>query len=171
MSNVLIGIIGVILFIGLAIAGASFLGPRFQQSTNMSKAASVTSGLDQMANAVKLRKANTGSSGPAGTPNYLVTEGYLKAIPQNVLDPINAYFDFRDLSGTYAGSAAYSVAGLTIGNSTHLSTCREINRITGVGDAQGNPPTAGAPPGRMGCFVNTNWGGLPNGLLIVYRKL
>ena len=38
MSNVLIGIIGVILFIGLALAGALFLGPRFQAATISSKA-------------------------------------------------------------------------------------------------------------------------------------
>ncbi len=172
MSNVLIGIIGVILFIGLAVAGASFLGPRFQQSTNMSKAASVTASLDQMANAVKMRKVATGSTGPAGSPNYLVSEGYLKAVPQDVLDPVNSFFDFRTADGTYSGSAAYALAGLNASNTTHMSTCREINRITRVGDADGNPPQAGSPPGRMGCFINNAaWGGLPNGLLIVYRKL
>jgi len=41
MSNVLIGIIGVILFIGLALAGALFLGPRFQESTNNSRGSAV----------------------------------------------------------------------------------------------------------------------------------
>lgn len=51
MSNVLIGIIGVILFIGLALAGALFLGPRFQDSTNNSKAAAVVQTMTQLANA------------------------------------------------------------------------------------------------------------------------
>ena len=38
MSNVLIGIIGVILLIGLVLAGALFLGARFQAAADNSRA-------------------------------------------------------------------------------------------------------------------------------------
>jgi hypothetical protein len=172
VSNVLIGIIGVILFIGLAIAGASFLGPRFSQSTNMSKAASVVSSMDQMANAAKMRKASVGATGPSGSPNYLVTEGYLKSVPANILDNVSSYFDFRDANGYYTGSAAYALAGLNAGKQDHVGVCKEINRQTGVGGADGTPPSAAAPVGRMGCFISNGWaGGSLNGIMIVYRKL
>ena len=85
MSNVLIGIIGVILFIGLALAGALFLGPRFQESTNNSKAASAVQGVSQIASAIQLRNLNEGSTLPASSnlETSLVTPGYLKAIPKN----------------------------------------------------------------------------------------
>ena len=60
MSSVLIGIIGVILFIGLALAGALFLGPRFQESSNTSKAAAATQAVQLVANAISLRNADSG---------------------------------------------------------------------------------------------------------------
>ena len=98
MSNVLIGIIGVILFIGLALAGALFLGPRFQESTNNSRASAAVQAVSQVGNAVNmyqvqegkavtdgaLTAATTSPVAPAST-NYteLVTGNYLKSIPSN----------------------------------------------------------------------------------------
>ena len=60
MSNVLIGIIGVILFIGLALAGALFLGPRFQEATINSKASAQMAGLKQIADAVNMYRVQEG---------------------------------------------------------------------------------------------------------------
>src|SRR3546814_18801710 len=54
MSNVLIGIIGVILFIGLALAGALFLGPRFQESTNNSRPSASVQAVSQIASAANM---------------------------------------------------------------------------------------------------------------------
>jgi hypothetical protein len=171
MSNVLIGIIGVILFIGLALAGATFLGPRFQQSTNMSKAAAVVAGMSQMADAAKLRKVSTGRSYPAGSADALIAEGYLKSRPLNPLGDTNSFFDFRDANGTYSGSARYAIAGLDRNNVVHVDTCKEINRQSRVGAADGTPPTLSAGPTfRQGCFYNSGgWGGLPDILLVIRR--
>src|SRR3546814_21011510 len=55
MSNVIIGIIGVILFIGLALAGATYFGPRVTQSTSQAQAGVVMSELVSISNAVKVR--------------------------------------------------------------------------------------------------------------------
>lgn len=106
MSNVLIGIIGVILFIGLALGNANF-------------------------------------------------------------------FDFRAADGTYIGDAAYAVAGMGWGTEGPLtSACRIINRQSGIAMVNDVPPTAPAPIGQQGCFfVSDAWGGLPNGLLVVYHAV
>jgi hypothetical protein len=61
VSNVLIGIIGVILFIALAMAGAMFLGPQFQRAFVNSKAMT----LSQMASQI-----NMALSMSAPTPAY-----------------------------------------------------------------------------------------------------
>ena len=81
MSNVLIGIIGVILFIGLALAGALFLGPRFQESTNNSRASAAVQAVSQVANAYNMHQVQEGTS--AADVDELVTDGYLKSVPAN----------------------------------------------------------------------------------------
>ena len=81
MSNVLIGIIGVILFIGLALAGALFLGPRFQESTNNSRASASVQAVSQVANAYNMFQVQEGRLPTALTD--LVDQDYLKSIPAN----------------------------------------------------------------------------------------
>jgi hypothetical protein len=83
MSNVLIGIIGVILFIGLALAGALFLGPRFQESSATSKAAAAHQAMAQVVQASNLYQVQEGT--PLNAVNYasnmqtLVTTKFLKS--------------------------------------------------------------------------------------------
>jgi hypothetical protein len=60
MSNVLIGIIGVILFIGLALAGALILGDDFKSSKASTGAATTISQLQQTAAAVNMYQLKTG---------------------------------------------------------------------------------------------------------------
>lgn len=81
MSNVLIGIIGVILFIGLALAGALFLGPRFQEASQNSKASAAVQAVNQIANAANMYQVQEGK--PLGTTEMSVLKdrGYLKSIP------------------------------------------------------------------------------------------
>jgi type II secretory pathway pseudopilin PulG len=88
MSNVLIGIIGVILFIGLALAGALFLGPRFQQSTANAKAATIVQALQQIQSAENLYRTVEGKTIPSGSSGEallatLRSGSYLKARPVN----------------------------------------------------------------------------------------
>jgi hypothetical protein len=73
LSNVLIGIIGVILFIGLALAGALILGDDFKSASNASQAAALMSQLKQAADASDMRKVKLGvSTTPAMTTEFLV---------------------------------------------------------------------------------------------------
>jgi hypothetical protein len=60
MSNVLIGIIGVILFIGLALAGALILGDDFKSASSSSQAAAVVSQLQQTQSAIEMWRLKTG---------------------------------------------------------------------------------------------------------------
>ncbi len=88
MSNVLIGIIGVILFIGLALAGALFLGPRFQESTNNSKASAAVQAVSQVAHAVNMYQAQEGAL-PADV-TALTGAKYLKSVPSNPTSSVDA---------------------------------------------------------------------------------
>ena len=87
MSNVLIGIIGVILFIGLALAGALFLGQRFQETRSNSVAAAQAQVAQQISHSVTLYAVNENGTVADGTDitssNDLVTKGYLKSPPRD----------------------------------------------------------------------------------------
>ncbi len=107
MSNVLIGIIGVILFIGLALAGALFLGPRFQEASNSSKAAAVMQANQQVANAFDLYRLNQGQGLLVQDRDKLVTNGFLKSLPTIP----NAEMGVLDATGC-SGCGTESMAGV-----------------------------------------------------------
>jgi len=88
VSNVLIGIIGVILFIGLALAGALFLGPRFQQSTNNAKASAAIQAVSQVAQAAAMYRVSEGKTlSTVENSSVLKNTGYLKQVPVNTVVP------------------------------------------------------------------------------------
>ncbi len=62
MSNVLIGIIGVILFIGLALAGALILGDDFRTSRASTIASTMVAQMQQISAAVTMRNIKTGTT-------------------------------------------------------------------------------------------------------------
>ena len=126
MSNVLIGIIGVILFIGLALAGALFLGPRFQESTNNSKAAAAVQGVAQVASAIAMYETQEGVSYPMVSPvqadGILITKGYLKSVfrESNGGTPyVTDNYDNADIGGRY----------VILGNLTE-EVCKAVQRQT-----------------------------------------
>ena len=81
MSNVLIGIIGVILFIGLALAGALILGDDFRESTNSSRAAQTISQMKQASDAITMYELKTGRAITPGTPLSALVPRFLKSLP------------------------------------------------------------------------------------------
>ena len=132
MSNVLIGIIGVILFIGLALAGALFLGPRFQESTNNSKASAAVQAVSQVANAANMRATQEGITFLGSEPIdvALVNTQYLKSIPSN---PTNAGGQiFVDTDGAGAGpKRAIGVVMRLADENGGKAICEAIRRQTG----------------------------------------
>jgi type II secretory pathway pseudopilin PulG len=148
MSNVLIGIIGVILFIGLALAGALFLGPRFQESTNNSRASAAIQAVAQVANAANMYRVQEGKTdytlvkGAANTVTTdLVVAQYLKSVPSNPAggaDPSLATTGFVTIDLVTNGAAV----------------CDAINKQSGVTSnfaaTGGTGPTAAS--GTQGCY-------------------
>lgn len=65
MSNVLIGIIGVILFIGLALAGALILGDDLKSSNRDAKATALVSQMQQVSQALEMYRLKTGAPFPS----------------------------------------------------------------------------------------------------------
>jgi hypothetical protein len=87
MSNVLIGIIGVILFIGLALAGALILGDDFRTASASSKASAATAQLQQLAAAINMYQLKTGRTLTAleyrDNGQTLLVPRFLKSMPVN----------------------------------------------------------------------------------------
>ena len=88
MSNVLIGVLAVILLIGLGIAGALYFGSKFSGLSNDAKAAKVVAEGSQIQSAYEMRRVTTGKTLTLGNGaqelETLKTEGYLKAIPDGI---------------------------------------------------------------------------------------
>lgn len=125
MSNVLIGIIGVILFIGLALAGALILGTDFKTASSSSKAAKYISELNQISQAVNMYELKKGSKIPDDvTPNFLKP---------------------RFLSPSYQASQNYIIRRLSNGDAYvgailpagNEGVCAAIQEIYGRGNPDG----------------------------------
>jgi hypothetical protein len=142
MSNVLIGIIGVILFIGLALAGALFLGDRFSNSRTQGEAARYMSEGSQISKAYEMYRINEGayptglkSDGTAydSTQNKarlveLKEKGYLKSIPvgSTSANPSDGAWYIDNDKG-----AALTLIGADSGSK---SVCVEARKQAGISD-------------------------------------
>lgn len=140
MSNVLIGIIGVILFIGLALAGALFLGPRFQESTNNSKASATVQHMHQIASAMNLHGVNEGrailSSEYNNGSTTLFSAGYLKPMPGN---PLNGRrYNAVDDAGTGSATPVKFIYTDLGGDDAAQRVCRAIEAMSGASDPDAN---------------------------------
>ncbi len=144
MSNVLIGIIGVILFIGLALAGALFLGPRFQESTNNSKAAAIVQHMQQLTSAMNMYHVNEGrpivSSEYNDGTSTLVSGGYVKTTLRNPLNNMR-YVAVDDAGYGYATPARYVYADIG-SDATAVAVCKAIERQAGATDSEASTKTS-----------------------------
>ena len=160
MSNVLIGIIGVILFIGLALAGALFLGPRFQESTQNSKASASVQALSQITNAINAYELQEGAKLGNNSVSDL-TPGYLKTVPSP---------QFWDGTPTIANGVSARLLYVTMSEDSR-SVCSAINRqIRSTSEIpvvlNWQSPTDGAI-GTTGCYDT----GTPNNILVLWSKV
>ncbi len=175
MSNVLIGIIGVILFIGLALAGALFLGPRFQESTNNSKAAAIVQTMTQLANAANMYQVNEGTPLLASTfltnGQTLISKGYLKSLPMNPLNSEQYVTVDRNGGDT---AVPVKVVFTSIGNDSKAKDiCRIIERMGGATDGEAGLEPASFPSrvasrNRIGCVNNQDY---PDGMYQAYAPI
>jgi type II secretory pathway pseudopilin PulG len=143
MSNVLIGIIGVILFIGLALAGALFLGPRFQESTNNSKAAAQIQAMQQIVNAIDMYRVQEQGVVPdgveiGGTGSKQLTDGgYLKSVPKDASGrgatfvPVTSGQNRMLLIGLQSKAVCQAVLRQSGGNPESIPGSMDVNRAIG----------------------------------------
>ena len=167
MSNVLIGIIGVILFIGLALAGALFLGPRFQQTSADAKAAAVMTSIKQVADATEMWKVQEGRTYAPSTDSSFLSPGYLKARVSNPAPGAKAektdYFyavkldnnmhQYDGAETMYAAKYVTAVLGLE-SDKVAKDICQSISRTYGVATipdyhTDGDPH----PASPVGCIL------------------
>lgn len=183
MTNVLVGIIGVILFIGLALASAMFLGPRFQQAFVDSKAMTLSQMASQINLALSMRRTDAGVPFVARTSvATLASTGYLNSLP------INPYlgeggFPFRVLYSGDLGSPLFyaDVVFVSLGHTKEVpQVCQAINRqISGMDGIPEMPVANGSNVHSMivrtgGCF-KMHENGIPGeanpGDYILYTKI
>jgi hypothetical protein len=147
MSNVLIGIIGVILFIGLALAGALFLGPRFQESTNNSRAAANIQAVTQITNAMELYKTQEGEAFDYSRYPGNLEGTYLKSIPTI---QGGGTLLWRTTAVTGEGTVLVLTSTLTNADgNTSKQVCEAIMR-----QSKGVETIPTQPVDRMGCYYN-----------------
>jgi hypothetical protein len=127
MSNVIIGIIGVILFVGLALAGATYFGPRVTQSTSQAQAGRVMSELVEISNAVKVRDQERQMATSAGFDVDFLAPDYVSDAPSNPTDGPDPFL--LDSNGDATGVAA--IAAMKISGSRMVVICNEISKLGG----------------------------------------
>jgi len=166
MSNVLIGIIGVILFIGLALASALILGEDFTTASSSSRAAALSSHLQQITGAINVLAYKRGviipSNSGAGFAQQLVDRGALKTVPVNPVN--NAPYYPADRGGgatTNPIGVVYTFLGT---DSKSRDVCYAIEEQAGNGDPAASIATpiqfhikVPSQP-RLGCFMNPSIG-------------
>jgi hypothetical protein len=162
VSNVLIGIIGVILFIGLALAGALFLGPRFQESTNNSRASAAVQAVSQVAHAVNMRELQEGRPMMANESiaGQLINERYLKSLPSNPTGSSDVFL--ADVNGAGFGTGkALTVVMRMHEDGNGKAICEAIRRQTGALTSPGpwTPTAQSFLPANMVNPTGCQWDG------------
>jgi len=162
VSNVLIGIIGVILFIGLALAGALILGDDFRTATSSSKAAAVTQTMQQVvaaANMFQLKKGRQLMASEHSTAiDTLVAAKSLKVAAVNPMNgaAIALVNQGGGIDATSPGRFFYTNLGT---DSVARDVCRQIEETMGSADADAAMVPVSdwgartASNRRMGCLL------------------
>lgn len=172
MSNVLIGIIGVILFIGLALAGALILGDDFKSASTDSKAARVMSNISQIGAAAGMYTLKTGTPYSSDLIAPLVPR-FVKAEPPPVGESF--VFGFRTASGPVSGGPmAFALVGWPANSKEAKSVCASIAQTYGATlEADGEPPRAPVPTqATSGCIkLNAQWADVGSGTYIAWTRI
>jgi hypothetical protein len=165
MSNVLIGIIGVILFIGLALAGALILGDDFKSASASGQAAALMSQIKQAADAADMRRLKLGVANTPSTNTAFLVPRFLKtpamnptrnaaAAPNDIRWMVsfnnNMVADGFD-EAVYAAKFAQAVIGPQ-DDERSKRVCLEIAQTYGMASIENVVATAD-PQGDAGCAL------------------
>lgn len=182
LSNLLIGIIGVALFIGIAMGAAIFMGPKFDDAQTNAQASDVVQAVAAVAGAVSSYRLATGYGvGPAlSSPQALVDGGYLRSVPLNSALPGRPpqIVDAAGSDASGGGSPAtfsprYVV--MSLGGAQDLCTIveRKVGGIAGDASVSAQArPMSNAPNRQAGCFrTSSASGGIAAGDYVVYSRI
>lgn len=164
MSNVLIGIVGVILFIGLAVIGASFFGPVVSDSIMESRANGVIQKLATVANAVTLRNREGETRTQASPDASTLVPDYLDEVPTNPVSgaPVSLV---SQQAFTGGGDATYVAS--------RISTSEMCDYLNRNGGGASPAPTVTAMPNQpTGCVrAGVTYGSYTTGDYVAYVRI
>lgn len=125
-ANVLTGIMGATMTIGLAAAGGSQMAPRYEEAKVTSRAAMAISAVRQTGQAVVMARAVDGSvpNGLEGVKS-LVSSGWLNAVPENPTDD--------QPSGAPVPISHEGSSWVEMRLAGNVGVCDEIARQSGMG--------------------------------------
>ena len=139
MSSVLIGIIGVALFMGIAIGSAIFLGPRFEDAQAQSLGSSAIQTVSAVGSSVSSFRMATGYAiGPGlESPQKLVDAGFMRQMPVNPVNSARPVVIVDESGKTYDGAAAaskpsWSPKAVVMSLGDDMKVCQQIQRMTGA---------------------------------------
>ncbi len=169
MSNVLIGIVGVILFIGLALAGASFFGPITTDSIAQAKAGTITKALSATVTGVALRNRELETVTAAASSADSLVPTYIEDVQSNIVTGAPILLTSA-IGSSSTGIAAYAVTSLG-SDEAAADVCRFVNASAGNGDAPGDVSQL-VTTSRAGCGVKAQGVG-PYGAAeyVAYQKI
>jgi len=186
LSSVLIGIIGIALFMGIAIGSAVFLGPRFEDAQSQSLGSTSVQAVSNVAAAVSSFRMATGYGYGPGLENTqkLVDGGYLRSVPSNPVatgrDPQIVGSNGLDYSATPAAQqSSWSPKFVYMSIGTDRFVCDQVLRMLGYmssGDSM-NPnttydPSVGGDQRPAGCFrTNAASSQIASGDYVVYARV
>lgn len=163
MANVLIGIVGVVLFIGLALAGASFFGPVMGDAMVEARANGLIQVLSTTSKAVSVRNRELETITPGSSDSSILVPDYLEDLPTSPVNG-NSVMMLNELGQVSGGMTTVVASKLAVSD---LEMCGYINR---QGGGSGTVPTINSNPSQsMGCARSgVNRGPLVAGDLYAY---
>ncbi len=186
MSSVLIGIIGIALFMGIAIGSAVFLGPRFEDAQSQSLGSTSVQAVSSVAAAVSSFRMATGYGYGPGLENTqkLVDGGYLRSVPTNPVisgrDPQIVGSNGLDYASTPAAQqGTWSPKFVYMSVGTDNGVCSQVLRMLGYmnsGDSLNAgttyDPSVGGDQRPAGCFrTNAGASQISAGDYVVYARV
>lgn len=171
MSNVLLGILAVVLFMGLAIGSAVFLGPRFDEAQSLGAASDIIQSVASVSTAVNAYRMATGYAYGPGleSPQVLVDAGFMRRVPENSLVPGRAPQIYGSngldyLSTPAADQPVWSPRFVYMSIGDDRLVCSQVMRVLGhisgssmVSDTAVSPAVAGDQR-SAGCFRTASGG-------------
>lgn len=164
MSNVLIGIIGVILFIGLALAGALILGDDFKTASSSSQAAAVVSQLQQTQSAIEMWRLKTGQRTVMTQDTSFLVPRFLKAPATNATSfgssTTTGYwrgvFLNNDLDNNINDESKSAVAGWAMAIIGPVDDAKARDTCLAIEEGQGRSsiPNQRYPTNPVGCVLS-----------------